>query len=154
MEDKKVFSFLEKAYNPYLQAGAILIIVIVFMAIGSLVFGPEEGKPYLGPWITATAFLLMYAMFNAISGLSAKNVDSYFPKSIVAFAGLVAGSILFAWLFSGIGINEAGSVKWIYMVFVFAYLVFLSIMGFIKRIVEFAQKEEWNHPRIRNRKKK
>lgn len=40
------------------------------------------------------------------------------------------------------------------MVVTFGYLVFLSIVGFIKRIVEFAQREEWNQPRPRNRKKR
>ena len=70
---------------------------------------------------------------------------------MLSFAVLVAGSGLVAWVLSGISLNEAGSYRWIFIVLAAVYIVFLSMMGFMKKIVEFAQKEEWNHPRIRNK---
>lgn len=37
--------------------------------------------------------------------------------------------------------------RWIYIVVTFGFLVFLSMVNFMKKIVEFAEKEEWNQPR-------
>ena len=47
--------------------------------------------------------------------------------------------------------SEAGSYRWIYIVVAIGYLVFLSLMAMLRKIVEFAQREEWNHPRIRRK---
>lgn len=71
--------------------------------------------------------------------------------SFMAVAALSGGT---AYLLSGIAINDAGSYRWIYIVVTIGFLVFMSIMGFMKRIVEFAQKEEWNSPKQRNKKRK
>ncbi|MBR9921142.1 MAG: hypothetical protein GYB31_09905 [Bacteroidetes bacterium] len=148
-------SFYAKAYNPILQAVLVFATAIIFMVFGKIINGlgiMEVGERF--PWMTAAAFMLFFALFNAIISLSSKDLNQYWGRSIFSFGGLAIASGLMAWLFSGIEINEAGSYRWIYTVITFGYLVFLSLMGMMKRIVEFAQKEEWNHPRIRKRKKK
>jgi hypothetical protein len=78
----------------------------------------------------------------------------YWGRSIYSFAGLAAASGLLAWGLSGLSISEAGSYKWIYFVVTFGYLVFLSMIAFMKQIVEFAQKEEWNKPKLRQKKRR
>jgi hypothetical protein len=65
--------------------------------------------------------------------------------------GLALGNGLLAWGFSSLTISEAGSYRWIYVVVTIGYLVFLSLIGVVRIIVEFAQREEWNQPRRRNR---
>lgn len=90
-------------------------------------------------------------MFNSIYSLSAKDTGKYWSRSMIGFAGLAIFSGLLAWLFSQVSIGDARSYKWIYFVLTFGYLVFLSMMAFMKRVVEFAQKEEWNRPRPRKR---
>ena len=65
--------------------------------------------------------------------------------------GLALTTGLFAWFVSSLSIGEAGSYKWIYFVVTIGYLVFLSMMGFMKNIVDFAQKEDWSHPRLRRK---
>ena len=47
-----------------------------------------------------------------------------------------------AYIFSSMTITEAGSFKWIFMVLTFGYLLFLSVMRFMRKIVEIAQKED------------
>ena len=79
-------------------------------------------------------------------------MSKYWGRSIYSFMGLALGSGLTAYLFSSLTISEAGSYRWIYVVLTVGYLVFLSIVTFMRRIVEFAQKEEWNHPRIRHKR--
>lgn len=146
-------SFFAKAYNPILQAaliiGAALVIMILSKIVGAT--GLIEVAPAF-PWTTAAALLLFFALFNSIFSLSAKNVAQYWSRSIFSFIGVAALNGLLAYLLSGLGINEAGSYKWIYVVLMIGYLVFLSLMNLMKIIVEFAQKEEWNQPRIRRRK--
>jgi hypothetical protein len=146
-------SFFSKAYNPVLQAtvvfGAALTVIIVSKII------QQTGLVEVGdrfPWLTAASFMLFFAVFNSIFSLSSKNLNHYWGRSIFCFGGLALANGLIAYLFSSLSINEAGSYRWIYVVVTFGYLVFLSMMGFMKRIVEFAQREEWNHPRMRNRR--
>ena len=99
------------------------------------------------PWMCAASFLLFFALFNSIFSLSAADTNEYWTKSMIAFAGLALLSGLCAWGFSKLSVNEAGSYKWIFIVVTFGYLVFLSMMGFMKRIVEFAEREDWQSPR-------
>ncbi len=103
-------------------------------------------------WLTAATFLLVFALFNALFSLSTNNMMRYWGRSVYSFMGLAVFSGGLAWLFSGLSIGEAGSYKWIFGVVTFGYLVFLSLMAILRNIVDFAQREEWNHPRIRNKK--
>jgi len=145
-------SFFEKAYNPFLQGGLILGSSLFCIILGKLIqwTGLAEVDVRL-PWTIAATFLLFFALFNSIFSLSSKKLEKYWGRSIVSFIVLAVVSGLAAWFFSSLTINEAGSFRWIFFVLTIGYLVFLSVMGFAKTIVEFAQKEEWNQPRIRNK---
>lgn len=148
-------SFFAKAYNPVHQAGIVLGMMVSFILISKLV--KLTGLLSVSdkfPWMTTAAFLLFFAMFNSIFALSTKNMNQYWNRSIASFVVLVIVSGLFAYLSSAIHINDAGSYRWIYIVVSIGYVIFLSMMTFMKNIVEFAQKEEWNQPRIRRKKRR
>jgi len=148
-------SFFEKAYNPFLQGGLVFGAALVCIILGKLIqwTGLAEVDARF-PWTVAATFLLFFALFNSIFSLSSKKLEKYWSRSIVSFIALAVVSGLAAWLFSSLTINEAGSFRWIFFVLTVGYLVFLSVMGFAKTIVEYAQKEEWNQPRIRSKKTK
>ena len=105
------------------------------------------------PWTLAATFLLFFVLFNSVFSLSAKNDNSYWTKSFLAFAGFVILSGTVAYLVAGLSFEEIGPYKWIYIVISFVYLVFISIIGFMKRIVQFAQREEWSKPMRRSKKR-
>lgn len=105
------------------------------------------------PWTIAASFVLFFAAGNAVIALMSKDMEKYWSRSVMCFIGLAVLAGLAAYLFSSLGMNEAGSYKWIYLVLTVGYLVFLSMIGFMKKIVDFAQREEWNQPRIRKRRK-
>ena len=154
MEDSNN-SFFSKAYNPVLQAAVIFAAAFVVTLVGKFVNAIgllQVGERF--PWMSAASFMLFFALFNSIFSLSADNLNRYWSRSIFSFGGLAIANGLAAYLLSGLHIDQAGSYRWIFVVLTFGYLVFLSVMGFMKRIVEFAQREEWNHPRIRKRKKR
>ena len=95
--------------------------------------------------------MLLFALFNSIFSLSSENLMKYWGKSLYCFMGLAAGAGFFAYLLSSLTMNEAGSYRWIYIVVAIGYLVFLSMMAMLRRIVEFAQREEWHQPRQRRK---
>jgi hypothetical protein len=64
--------------------------------------------------------------------------------------GLAGASALLAYLFSGVSIGAAGSYKWLFIVVSVGFMVFLSMVNFMKVIVNYAEKEEWSAPRRRN----
>ena len=144
-------SFYAKTYSPYKQAAIVLGISVGCMVLSKLAALAGLDMETTFPWLLAATFIMFFAMFNSVISLSCDDMEIYYRKSMLSFAVLVAGSGLVAWVLSGISLNEAGSYRWIFIVLAAVYIVFLSMMGFMKKIVEFAQKEEWNHPRIRNK---
>lgn len=147
-------SVFYKSFDPVLQAAIVLGLGLIVM-IGGKIIAMTDLLPVSErfPWTIAAAFILFFAMFNSIFSLSTKDMNKYWSRSVLSYAGLVLGSGTLAYIFSSIPIGDAGSYRWIIMVLTFAYLVFLSIMRFMKRIVEFAEKEEWNRPKPRKRRK-
>ncbi len=143
-------SFFDKPFSPVQQAlvafGAVIVFILAskLVKLTGLIYVPDRF-----PWMTAAAFMLLFAVANSIFSLAADNMMKYWGRSIYSYLGLAVASGLAAYLFSSLTIDEAGSYRWIYVVLTAGYLVFLSIMSFMRRIVEFAQREEWNHPRIR-----
>ena len=149
-------SIFERKVDPVVQAGVTLVAVLVVDIFGTLISAanaPEGAGTRFG-WLTAASFMLFFALFNAVLSAASDNMMKYWGRSIYSFMGLALGAGLLAWAFTGLTINEAGSYKWIYLVVTVGYLVFLSMIAIIKNVVTFAQKEEWNQPRKKNRGKR
>lgn len=147
--------FFEKAKNPVMQASVVLGISVLFMAFAKLasLLGAAEFKDYF-PWIISASFLLFFTVLNSIFSLSSDDINKYWIRSIICYLGLAIVSGTLAYLASSVAFNDAGTIRWIFYVLTFVYLVFLSILNFMKKIVAFAEREEWTAPKKRNRKKK
>lgn len=145
-------SLFEKAYSPALQ-GLLVFIAVFFVMVGGKLINSmgimEISNEF--PWLTSASFMLFFAIFNSVFSLAAKDINHYWGRSMLSFAGLAIGTGFLAYFFSSISLEETGAYKWIYVVLTFGYLVFLSIMGFMKRIVDFAEKEDWQAPRKKKR---
>lgn len=143
---------LNKADQPYYQAGmmqALAILITVFGLLGNKMGLVSVGDLY--PWLCATALLLVFALMNSVFFLRATDTRKYWQDSMTSFIALGVASMLIAWLLSGTSLGNAGSFRWIYTVLVIGYLVFISMMSFLKRIVTFAEQEDWQAPRKRSR---
>lgn len=148
-------SIFEKKIDPIYQAGGVLVAVFISQAIGSAISaGTDDLVTNRWAWLCAASFLLFYALFNAIMSATSNNILKYWGRSLYSFIGLALGSGLLAWAFSGVPIGDAGSYKWIFFVVTFGYLVFMSMIAIMKNVVEFAQKEEWNKPKLRQKKRR
>lgn len=143
-------SIFQKALNPFVQA-AITLGLSLFMLLSSKLVNLTGIVTVSDrfPWTTAATFILFFAIFNSVFSLTATDTRKYWGRSMYAFLGVVLVSGGLAYLFSSISLNDAGSYRWIFFVLSFGYLVFISIMVMARKIVEFAQREEWNQPRHR-----
>lgn len=147
-------SFLERSISPYLQGGIALgaATLLIFLGKVAATAGLDMSPKFA--WMSVGAFMLTYAVFNSILSLVAKDAAKYWGQSIMSYLGLVFIGGGLAHLVSGLSLNEAGSFRWIFTVLSIGYLVFLSIVNLMKKIVEFAMREDWQNPRIRNKKKR
>lgn len=136
--------------HPIWQAAAVLAVIAVVL-VGNWLMNllSPESSDGLFPWSIATAFTLFFAVMNSLLSLRAESFAKYWQASMYSYAALAFGSGLLAWAFSGIPVGAAGSYKWIYIVVSIGFLVFLSMVNFMKIIVKFAEKEEWHQPRKR-----
>ncbi len=144
------FSLNSKMSSPVWQALAVWLVTAAILTLNWLLnFLSPESSDNLFPWSIASAFTLFFAVMNSLLSLRADNFAQYWQASMYSYIGLALGTGLLAWGFSGIPIGAAGSYKWIYIVVSIGFLVFLSMVNFMKIIVNFAEKEEWNQPRRR-----
>ena len=140
MQQKSIF---EKELSPFYQLFIVLGIAFVLMIFSSLMPRPQNiQKVFNMPWIIICGMLLFYAMFNSVLSFASVKRDSYWWQSLASFAILMIAGSFMAYGFSGITMDEAGSIRWIYFVFTFGYLVFLSIVNLIRFLTELAQKKD------------
>ena len=93
-------------------------------------------------WTIAAAFTLLFGVANSILSLAASDQNKYWMNSIFSYLVVVIIGGSMAWLFSGQTIYEAKSFRWIYIVFTFGYLLFLSMTRVMRKIVQIAQKQD------------
>ena len=148
--EKSIFS---KAFNPYLQALIVLGIITVLSTGWKLLTFTQDlsSEALTTPWTITVSFLLFFAVFNSVFSLSAKDINLYWRKSMISFVALMVFSGFLAYFLSGLSLQESGGYRWLFVVVSIGYLVFISIIGFMRTIVAYAQKEEWNQPRKRRR---
>ncbi len=128
---------------PYIQVIGIITVMVIF--IGGGVFMENMGwsrKDPIFPWTVSASMLLLYSLFNCGFSLNSEDANKYWLQSLICYAVLAVSGGVVAYLFTGISIYDAKSVKWIYVVFTFGYLVFLSIVNTMRIIVRLAKKED------------
>jgi len=126
-------------FSPFLQAGIVFGLMILFMLVGNV--GSEDE---IFPWMVVCAMMLFYALLNAVLSLSTRDIKNYWWQSILGYLVMVfLGSLLARWV-SGIKMDDAASIRWLFVVFSIGYLVFISIVQLIRLIVTIAQKQEEN----------
>lgn len=135
-------SILSKNIPPVKQVIGVVVLLLVFNIIAYFIklAGIDIGK--MNAWEISLTCLLFFALGNALFFLNSKDKAKYWRESVFSYIGLVAVTVLLAGWISGIQLNDSGSIKWIYFVFTFGYLVFISIIGMMRRIVELVIKQD------------
>jgi hypothetical protein len=137
---------LAEGFNkPIFQAIVVIVGCLAIQLIALLsVSLTGESYGYL-PWILSAACLLFYAFFNAIILLKASNLIRYVTQSLAGFfmVLLFSGGIAFAC--SSLGLGKSGSIRWIYFIVTFSYFFFMIIIYFMRKIIEYAQRQDTEH---------
>ena len=155
MNNSNETSIFSKAFDPFLQSGIVFgaIVIAILGGIISRATGILEISDTY-EWMVTASFMLCFGLFNSVLSLASKDINRYWSRSMIGFSIMVVIASFLAYFSSGISILEAGSYTWIFQVVIVGYLVFVSIIGFMKRIVEFAQSEEWSKPKRHSKKRK
>lgn len=136
-------SIFERKISPYHQLLFVLVLTLVMM--GMSYFMPKvqySSTEHIMPWVVVCGMILFFALLNSVLSFSASKDSNYWMQSMISFATLLIVSSLLAWLVSGVSIYEAGSVRWIFMVLTFGYLVFMSIVNLIKFLLDLSKKSD------------
>ncbi len=135
-------SLFNRNISPFIQAGFVFALILVFLLLGKLgeLIGMGSDETY--GWLVSCSMLLFFALFNAVLSISATNRNTYWLHSVLAYVGLAALGGCVAWLYDGLTMNEAGAIKWLYFVITFGWLLFLSIVRAMKRVVNLAIKQD------------
>jgi hypothetical protein len=141
--EKNQATFMDRALNPMFQALVVLCISIVAtLVLYALKISGSMDVDNRAFWVIGGATTLFFGLFNSVISLGADDMNAYWFRATSSYTVLMVASGCVAFLFSGMPMEEAGSFKYIYMVLTFGYLLFLSIMRFMRKIVQVAQVED------------
>ncbi|HXR79781.1 MAG TPA: hypothetical protein VN763_02640, partial [Saprospiraceae bacterium] len=129
--------------KPLYQALLVVAMIIVFSLIDKILpHHTELFEVNSGSWIVATAMMLCYIILNSIVALKTEPILPYWGLSVVFYIALLAFSYGWSYMLSGKGIDEVGSFRWLWLVLTLVYMVFFAIARSVKRIVDFAIKQD------------
>ena len=128
--------------NPIGQA-VLIIIASIFVQLLSLMLYSATNEAGDLAWMIAGAFALFYGFFNAVFLLSVDQVNNYISKS---FTGYFLVMLVGAGLAYVINLQwpseNVTSMRWIFMIITFSYFVFITIVFFMRKIIEYAQRQD------------
>ncbi len=133
----KEFSVFNVQVNPLTLAafiGAIKLIAIMVM--------PMISDSPTACWEVAFTFLLLFSLINSMLSLNSIDQNKYWFQSIVGFVLFAVLGGVVAWKVSGISIYDLESLKIMYLIFTFMYLILLTIIRTMRKIIELAQKHD------------
>lgn len=133
----KEFSIFNVQINPISLAGVFAVIKII--AISTM---PMISDSPTVCWEVAFTFLLLFSLVNSILSLNAKDQNKFWFQSIIGFVLFAIIGGLVAWKVSGISIYDLESLRIMYLIFTFMYLILLTIIRTMRKIIELAKKHD------------
>ena len=131
--------------KPLYQALLVVAMTIVFSLFDKMMpHHTELLEINSGTWIVGTAMILCFIILNTIVALRIEPIIPYWSKSVTYYIGTLVFVYAWSYLLSGKSIDEAGSFRWLWLVLTLVYMVFFAIARSMKRIVDFALKQDEN----------
>jgi len=134
--------FRHWAARPAVQAGFVFLVMLAAnLLVKLLAFGGIEFESRI-PWTLNIAFLLLFSIYNVVLGLLYSTGYRYWTYSISCFIGLAFLSAWSAKWLSHLSMDEAGSFRWLYLVFFMVYFLIMMITLAIRKIVSLAEQDD------------
>ncbi len=134
-------SIFERQVHPLKQAFMLAFSALVILTIIKFTKGDATDVSTLY-WEVSASCILFYAMMNSIMSMGYDDQNFYWMYSMLGFALLLISTLGLSFLYSGVTIDEAGSFRWMILVFTFGYLILLTIVRSMRKIIEIAQRED------------
>ncbi len=136
-------SIFQKQVHPFTQAAVAVGLNLIGILLLSGTSADEnviEEKVVF--WELSFSILLAFMLFNSVFSLPYLKRMEYFRDSIFSFLGVAVIGGLLAHYVSGVSMDQAGSFRWMYIVFTLTYLVFISIVNLMRKIMEIAKRQD------------
>jgi len=115
-------------------------VIFVFFKIYELLKSQKiEVEQYV---IIACAIILFYIILNIVSGFKVDDLMQFYKESVYSFIGLVGVSLLLIYLFVNHSIFLNQDHKWLIKLLAIIYIVLLTILSSVKKIVGIAISQE------------
>ena len=134
MQDK---SILSKNINPLQIAFGLGLLQIIVIFLSQYL----SKNPRIA-WEVAFTFLLLFSIVNCMFSLNSQDPNKFWIQSIIAFVLFSGVGGLVAWQVSGTSIYDLESLKIMYVIFTFIFLVLMTIIRTMRKIIELAQKHD------------
>jgi len=118
----------------------ILYVLVVYVLQKTEAIDPNPTMYWEGSFTT----LMIYIIFSSALSFSYPSKTKYFMSAIICFVVLMVTTGFLALYFSGqhIDVGGAGSFRWMFMMLTFSYLVLLTIVNSMFKILEFVKKQD------------
>ena len=142
-EQAQIQSIFQRQVHPFLQVGVAIVLNLVgVLLIKAFVDSNAGSDSRVVFWEFSFSILMAFIIFNSVFSIPYIKRAQYFRDSIFSFLALaVIGGVLSHYI-GGISMDNAGSFRWLYIVFTFTYLVFISIVNLMRKIMEIAKKQD------------
>jgi hypothetical protein len=130
-------SILSKNISPLQIALGLGIIQVISIFLSQYI----STNPRIA-WEVAFTFLLLFSLVNCMFSLNSKDPNKFWIQSIIAFVLYSGIGGLVAWQVSGTSIYDLESLKFMYVIFTFIFLVLMTIIRTMRKIIELAQKHD------------
>ncbi len=120
--------------------GLITLVIFVFFKLYELFKSQKiEVEQYV---IIAFAIILFYIILNIVSGFKVDDLMQFYQESVYSFIGLVGVSMLLIYIFANHSIFSNQDHKWLIKLMAIIYIVLLTILSSVKKIVGIAISQE------------
>lgn len=130
-------SIYARRLNPLTLAVVLGIVQVIVIILSHYI----SSNPRIA-WEVGFTFLLLFSIINCMLSLNTKDQNQFWLRSMIAFSLFAGIGGIVAWKVSGISIYDLESLKIMYIIFTFIYLVLMTIIRAMRKIIELAQKHD------------
>lgn len=135
MENSIFKQYIKPAYQALLVI-SLFVFTLVILKFLDLIQYRQLLIKYC--WLFGTALLLFYIIVNSIFSFTAKDKLIYFRNSIFTYIACLVVVVGLNTFISGKVVYEVETYSWILFVFSLVYIVFITILNLLRKIVEMA----------------
>ncbi len=129
--------------DPKIQIKYSILLLIIAGGIMKLILAMDSNNLDISePWIISCTILFVFILINIMFAFRDESGVRYWRTSVFGYIIIMVLSFLIATIISDLPISETRTYGWLYVVFTMGYLILLSIVQLIKRLVVIAQQDK------------